>query len=366
LSERSVILSGMAEQLWAAAKGGRDRAPRRVPPAARKAAEDLARLYQDGSGKSVEEIYRQVTDAIYEAWKAERATHPMAGTPYESYSPSEFGGLLARAALHMGRLAPLERIVVVPTFEIDVVGGELVWTGSIDDNPRLNPKSKKPQDFTLHEEKDLAGKPSWSGEDIAHTKTLAEVRQLLARRTKRCSRGCPGWAVFESGRGLEIQTCDECNSMQVPAVRLSDDEVAQLPEAQKALREVSAEDLDDNDLSRNPFGYRVPTLEELASAWYFIEHEYTLKEGNIDGEQWAEGLAFGRSIDGLKKADPVEYRELLAMAKDFKGQLSDDNWAMIAARADRLRVDQGEVPKFKQGVGRPPGVPNGRRTRSCR
>lgn len=108
----------------------------------------------------------------------------------------------------------------------------------------------------------------------------------------------------------------------------------------------------------NPFGYRVPTDDEIASAWRYIENEYTLKEGNVDGEQWAEGLAFGRPIGELAKVDPSWHRELMAAAKHVRQQLTEDQWAMIAARADRLRADQGEVAKFKTAVKNPCHVHN--------
>ncbi|HET9061827.1 MAG TPA: hypothetical protein VFO62_00930 [Candidatus Binatia bacterium] len=103
----------------------------------------------------------------------------------------------------------------------------------------------------------------------------------------------------------------------------------------------------------NPYGYRVPTDDEIAAAWRYIENEYTLKEGNVDGEQWAEGLAFGRPIGELAKVDPSWHRELMAAAKHVRPQLTEDQWAMIAARADRLRADQGEVAKFKTAVKNP-------------
>lgn len=100
----------------------------------------------------------------------------------------------------------------------------------------------------------------------------------------------------------------------------------------------------------NPFGYRVPTDEEIASAWRYIENEYTLKEGNVDGEQWAEGLAFGRPIGELAKVDPTWHRELMEAARHVRPQLTDEKWSMIAARADRLRAEQNEVAKFKTAV----------------
>lgn len=61
------------------------------------------------------------------------------------------------------------------------------------------------------------------------------VRSIVAARTERCSRGCPGWAVFD---GDHIEACDECNSYarDSGARTVTDDDVAGLPEAQRALQ----------------------------------------------------------------------------------------------------------------------------------
>lgn len=32
----------------------------------------------------------------------------------------------------------------------------------------------------------------------------------LPKPPKPCSKGCPGWGVFDAGSGLEVQRCDEC------------------------------------------------------------------------------------------------------------------------------------------------------------
>jgi hypothetical protein len=63
-------------------------------------------------------------------------------------------------------------------------------------------------------------------------KTVAAIRALLGRRRRECEDvDCPGWDVFEAGRGLEIQRCDACCPDE-----LGDDDVARLPEAKLALR----------------------------------------------------------------------------------------------------------------------------------
>lgn len=179
-----------------------------------------------------------------------------------------------------------------------------------------NPKSKI-QDYTMHERSELEGKESHSFEESAHTKSLAEVRQLLARRRQKCHRDCPGWAVFETSRGDEIQVCDECNTLQPKAVRLSDDDVAQLPEAQKALREVVAEDLEENP-------------QPLMSY-----------------SNWTVEL----SKEAAKTGTRIAY-----------GAETHDAWKRGLTPAQYIRELGGWGPRhWKAPAGRPPGVPNGRR-----
>jgi len=82
---------------------------------------------------------------------------------------------------------------------------------------------------------------------------------------------------------------------------------------------------------------RTPTDQELADALRYITNEYTLADGGIDGEMWAEGLAFSRY--------PAGYAALEG-ARSMKAQLTDHQWQEIAARADYLRFEQGEAPRF--------------------
>lgn len=82
---------------------------------------------------------------------------------------------------------------------------------------------------------------------------------------------------------------------------------------------------------------RVPTVDELACALSYIENEFLLEDGQIDGEQWAEGLAFGR-YPGCER-DKVAAGEILP-------QLSRSEWARLTARADHLAEGEGMQPKF--------------------
>lgn len=83
---------------------------------------------------------------------------------------------------------------------------------------------------------------------------------------------------------------------------------------------------------------RVPTIDELAHAFSYIEREYVIKEGRIDGEQWAEGLAFGQRY----AIDVEDTRQAQAAA----AQLSRGAWLRIAERANHLARDQGEAARY--------------------
>lgn len=82
---------------------------------------------------------------------------------------------------------------------------------------------------------------------------------------------------------------------------------------------------------------RVPTLDELARAFRYVQNEFVIKDGRIDGEQWAEGLAFGRYA-----GDADDKRH----AKAALEQLSTAEWLSIAERANRLSLDQGEPQRY--------------------
>lgn len=77
---------------------------------------------------------------------------------------------------------------------------------------------------------------------------------------------------------------------------------------------------------------RLPTINELAHAFSYIEREYSLKDGRISSEQWAEGLAFGQnySVDSTDRHQANEA---------FK-QLSEGTWLRIAERANYIAREQ--------------------------
>src|SRR6185295_1510111 len=179
----------MAQALWAAASGARH-ASGPPTPAAIKAAQDLARLYEEANEGS------------------------LIGLNGFKDDDGDFGRRLAVAALHLGGATPTAYLpdeVSVPIFSVRLVGHDLIWDGGWR-LPERNPR--KPH-------------------DVPHTKTVAETRAILARipKAERCDAGCPGWIVAETNtdRGDEIEVCDECMGALPKAIRLSDDDVAQLP-----------------------------------------------------------------------------------------------------------------------------------------
>ncbi len=69
---------------------------------------------------------------------------------------------------------------------------------------------------------------------MAKVMTVEEVRERLRIRRDPCHPDCRGWDVFATGRGLEVERCDDCfHGEEDP---LGDDDVELLPEAQEALR----------------------------------------------------------------------------------------------------------------------------------
>lgn len=88
---------------------------------------------------------------------------------------------------------------------------------------------------------------------------------------------------------------------------------------------------------------RVPTINELAHAFAYIEAEYIIKDGRINSEQWADGLAFGQRCT----ADV----EATWQAKEALKQLAPAAWLRIAERANYLAREQGDVARYlKQEV----------------
>ena len=65
--------------------------------------------------------------------------------------------------------------------------------------------------------------------------TVEEVREHLALIKHPCDPTCPGWMICDGGLGSRIERCDACASTVPKNKRLSDEDVALLPEAQGAL-----------------------------------------------------------------------------------------------------------------------------------
>jgi hypothetical protein len=82
---------------------------------------------------------------------------------------------------------------------------------------------------------------------------------------------------------------------------------------------------------------RMPTVDEVARTLNYVEREFVLADGNIDGEQLAEGLAFGRYA-----GDAEDKRR----AKEMLEDLSAAKWLRLAERANYLAHEQGETPRY--------------------
>ncbi len=93
-----------------------------------------------------------------------------------------------------------------------------------------------------------------------------------------------------------------------------------------------------NLLSERHAKARMPTLDELARAFSYIEREYDIKDGRIDGEQWAEGLVFGQR----NATDAEDKRQ----AREAFKQLPEGKWLRIAERANHLAREQDMTPKY--------------------
>jgi hypothetical protein len=75
---------------------------------------------------------------------------------------------------------------------------------------------------------------------------------------------------------------------------------------------------------------RSPSDEEIAKALHYVLNEFTLADGRIDGEQLAEGFAFGRP----------EYvdAEDRAQARALRPAFTEAQWESILARSEWLKL----------------------------
>lgn len=285
MASARVIIRGMAARLWDQASDPGARRPRAStppPPAAMTAAMGLAELYEDANEDVLPSLFSKLRDV----------EDPDRGLYMNEYAGFSFGSLLVALATTPDAKREWSKalggLLVIPSFEITYKRGELKWSGESPSH-RKNPRSP-------HE--------------VEHTKTVAEVRQILAgpspKNARKCTPRCSGWDVFDTERGLEIEACDDCNRLRAPALRLSDDDVAQLPEAQKALREAAAAELEENPAGR--FTEKGERMYEDVKATY---------AGDPRAEEIAARTVYARAADG--------------------------------------------VPGLLVRHGRPPGVPNGRR-----
>lgn len=122
----------------------------------------------------------------------------------------------------------------------------------------------------------VAGTPAPARGGMAHAVGVAVVDFVGAPVRDRadgadCGPDCPGWAVFDTGGGVEIQRCDECDRFA------SDDDAAAQPGALHALAlamiesrtfHATAQIRDTRDGSLAPVGARGVTLDDARSAAY--------------------------------------------------------------------------------------------------
>lgn len=87
---------------------------------------------------------------------------------------------------------------------------------------------------------------------------------------------------------------------------------------------------------------RIPTREEIALAYLYIEVEFKLDDGKIWAAEWAEGLAWH---DERKSGKPD--REAYHHADTSIPQLTEAQWRHLAAWADNIRVEQFERPRYQ-------------------
>jgi hypothetical protein len=94
--------------------------------------------------------------------------------------------------------------------------------------------------------------------------------------------------------------------------------------------------------------HRAPTEQELAGALSYCDHEYKPRvddDGHavIRSEDLAEGLAFGHPDHGTFGS------MYLQAARETMAMHTSDHWLYLAARADRLRADEGMQPLYGAG-----------------
>ena len=90
----------------------------------------------------------------------------------------------------------------------------------------------------------------------------------------------------------------------------------------------------------NPAGGR-PSDEVLARALRYLENEFVVRDGRVDGEMIAESLGF------YDERYPKPTSDELSYARSFAPEFDDSQWRELLARADHLRTRDGLPRRFK-------------------
>lgn len=233
--ELRTIADGVAYALWEhawdashASSGGLPWPP---PAPVKKAARDLLDLYEKINDDKAAALAKtegardlgEFGDVLARAALGDRHS-----TRYQVVRSLKTGRTKSRKTIPAAAYAKQFKHTKVPTFEIELVGDDLFWQGGASEGTTYSP----------HEGFGRGKANPKQPHEVQHTKTVAETRRLIAKMDH-CSKGCQGWDIFDTNRGFEIQVCDECNSSLSKAQQLADVDVAQLPEAKKALAEAN-------------------------------------------------------------------------------------------------------------------------------
>lgn len=325
------VQRGMARELHAQVAKSRRRVE--ATQGTMLAASDLMKLYADENGATFDSVVARVKHAAQKSIaQGNRNGHLVD----DWTDPVSIGEVMAAAATNYPgsdyARDVVSSAVKVPAFKIRLDAGELTWEGESHGVPRktsLNPsKSRHPG-----------------------TKSIVEVREILASRDPetKCHPTCQGWDVFETNReteheGFEIEVCDECNSAQPKQLKLMDEDVEQLPEAQlalaKTLERLEAEEHEEVEAAvREIHGGKVVPRGNPSGKFYVFRY--------IDGSGW--------------RTKPKEYFGPFDSKADADGAVRDEI-AKYGEGSSRYVVKQLTDQQFKElwfGHGQRRGLPPG-------
>jgi hypothetical protein len=366
------ILQGVARALWIHAylnnvpesrrggQGARLDVPN-TPQAAFAAADDFREVFLDGEDlgdgpyaladffelymiRRDNEPFEFMTEQDDTAWAAQHDLPPMRDVA------EHLGHTLANHALDAGAGMPVVVTidfgaleVVVPKFWASFDGKEMHWHGEA--SPRLTKRN---------------GRGNAAPLATAESAATMRVRAVLAGRDidEKCSDSCPGWAVFDTDRGSEIQVCDECDAAarRLGLATVTDDEVALLPEARQELAELeNAGDAFEGDYEENAGDHhasadqiwRVEVIDRQGPFVYRTRGTYD--EVKTEAEEDAEVVSitpssWRRNPAGLTRKGTRMYKSI---EKGYR-QVGEAKAKEVAARTVLSRAKHGTPGLVKQ------------------